>query len=881
MRTISRYIILLCIGFLLIPTIQAQTEVTITTIAEGLINPLGLAQLPNGNILIAEQGTGNPDDSAGISLLTASGEVGRLISSFPSGRDAGDLSGIPFVQVSPDGETIYFSHFNAQQLFTLSSDNGDQIPETPFTRGDVGVAMEALNRVWLINPFDMTFDTDGNPIVSDASGNGVAIQTLSGKTRFFHRFANLENPDSFKPIEAVPTGITRVDDEYYVTLFGGCPYPANSGQLVAIDTERNQRTVVNNLSMPIDVVIDTDGTVWILEFGTFADDGSCFSGMGYESETGRLSRLHPDGTREIVVEGLDFPGAILPLADGSLLVTEIFAGRVLQIQQTEDVASANHISLTTEEDSGRPQMWRFENVAQEVGLDFEHEAFVNSFDTGTGEIDHMAMMGAGLCWIDYDKDGWLDLYLVNSYADHEYDYWQDQQSFPTNALYQNQNGQFVDVSQQSGTDLVMQGNGCVAADFNNDGWDDIYITAFGDNALLYNNGDGTFTEGAHDANIASAEWNSAIAVADLNADGWLDLFVGGYIDLGNKIPNPVGAFPQDYYGIPDRLFLNNGTSDNEQVTFTEVAREAGLLIDERTLGAIFTDVDNDNDLDLYIANDGEPNRLYIYEPTDSDLGFQLVDTYNTSNVDDRGSGMGVASGDWTGDGWTDLVVTNWDVELNAIYRNQTADIGYVNFEYATFRIGLRGLGNNITGWGVHFADFDHDNDLDLLTVNGRVPILTPETDAEWVRLYTNQLAESQIDEFRDWTSVVGLRQVGGLMARGSAIADYDNDGDLDLAINQISGAVVLLENIAPQGNWLMLNFEDYQPGIHVALTLADGRTLHRETYIGSSYLASEDIRIHFGLGEIDFIPEITVTYPSGHTQTMTDITANQEIVINP
>lgn len=860
-----------------LPT-HVQSKVTITTLAEGLFNPVGLALLPDGGVLIAEEGTGERDTSAGVSLLTADGELGRLISGFPSGRDSGDLSGVALVGVSPDGETLYIGHFNSQQLYTLPTQDAQSLPDAPFSADDMGTAMERLNNVFLLNPFDMTFDADGIPVVSDASGNGVAKEQSGGTTRFIHRFNELNYPnDDRLSIDPVPTGITHIDGEYYVTLFGGCPYPPNSGELVAIDEERNQRIVVDNLSMPIDVEVDADGIIWILEFGSFDDEGSCFSGTGYQPETGRLSRLLDDGTLEIVVDGLDFPGAVLPMPDGSLLVSEIFAGRILQIQFEETQATTPTERTVISNPNQRSQaahLWRFEDVAEAAGLDFQHGAFTQSL-----EQDHIAEMGAGLCWIDYDADGWLDLYLVNSHALHEIDYWETNGGLPTNALYRNVNGQFVDVSTTTGTDLAMRGNGCVAADFNNDGWNDIYITADEANALLYNNGDATFTEGAAQAGVAATEWNSAIAVADLNADGWLDMFVGGYIDLDNPVPNPIGAFPQDYGGIPDRLYMNDGADDSGRVTFTEVTDKAGLLFSERTLGAVFTDVDNDNDLDLYIANDGEPNRLYIYEAADTEIGFQFIDSYNTSDVNDRGSGMGVASADWTGDGWTDLIVTNWDKELNAIYRNQTESTGYPNFEYATYRVGLQGMGNSMTGWGVHFADFDLDTDLDLLTVNGRVPMTNLETDAEWVRLYTNQMAEGNPDQFLDWTSLVGLRQLGGLMARGSAAADYDYDGDLDVAINQIGRQVVLLENALPDGNWIMVDIVNGQPGTRVTVTLPDGRVLQRETQIGSSYLASEDPRVHFGLGEFMVATAIHIQYPTGEQITLSNIAANQQVTI--
>lgn len=1319
-------------------TVQSQDDTPphITILAEGLYNPVGMALLPNGNLLIAEEGTGNDDLSAGVSMMLPDGTIGRLISGFPSARDAGDLSGVPLVNVSPDGETIYIGSFNAGHLWTLASNQAETLPETPFTPDDLGVAVDRLNNVFLINPFDMTFDVDGVPIVVDATGNGVATEQANGTVRFFHRFDLLSDPlNDTEMIQAVPTGITRVDDDYYVALLGGCPYPANSGEIVVIDENRNQETVIDNLNLPIDVALGQDNRLWVLEFATFSPDGSCFTGTGYRPETGRLSYYENDMLVP-VLDNLDFPGSVLPLADGSLYLTEIFNGRIVHISFDEpetaqnnempeiviaepeyvriddvdlalasvideqglepnigqdfiqadealvelgqdlffdpilsgdmniscatchhpelamgdarvlplgtggaglgearsymqtinimddyagdvhgevpnpligelvprnspsiintallpvqfwdgrvqsyalgqlvttledevnvlgltdalavqaffpvtsvaemagttfgdelphvirdrishrlmanpdyyarfsdifaidtiepvhiatalaafeqefiftesawddyiagdinaltdeqkrgallffgelnpsvncaschsgnlftdmqfynllvpQIGSGKHNGVTGREDFGRanvtfdyrdqytfrtptlrnisltapyfhsgayaslddviwhhaniiegasqydpatylpsayyssvlpfnwerqghsasPELmnglplseqdvadlvdflqaltdpnaldlseftpesvpsgleldplptaspmntsasssrentasdteniaetsWHFEDVAQSVGIDFEHNAFETDIFA-----DPVAMMGGGVCWIDYDKDGWLDIYWVNSYAEDEVDYWLENGGLPQNTLYRNANGVFVDVSEETQTNLSMRGNGCIVADFNNDGWNDIFITADGDNALLLNNDTHQFEEVGELAGLNAPEWNSASAVADLNNDGWLDLFVGSYLDFDNPIPNPIGAFPQDYYGIPDHLYLNNGLNAEGVPTFTDITRELGLHIDERTLGAIFSDLDHDNDLDLYIANDGQPNRLYLNEASDNEYGFTFVDTYDTSGVNDRGSGMGVTSGDWTGDSRFDLMVTNWDRELNAIYRNNIDETGYPNFIYSTYRIGMVGLGNNMTGWGVHFADLDHDTDLDLLTVNGRVPVVNFETDAELIRLYGNRLVEGYEGQFREWTQLVGLDDIGTRMARGSALADFDNDGDLDLAINSIGGSATLLQNQEPSGNWLMVDFDESLAGTRLTATLADGTILEREVHIGSSYLASEDPRVHFGLGENTVIQSLLIRYVTGETLLLETISANQMLRI--
>jgi hypothetical protein len=834
--------------------------------------------LPDGGLLVAEEGTGEDDLSAGVSLITPEGDVGRLISGLPSGRDSGDLSGVPLVGVSPDGATLYIGNFNAQHLWTLplNADKPLGIPDKPYTPDDLGVALERLNNVYVLNPFDITFDANGAPIVTDASGNGVAQENSDGTTRFFHRFDSHIDPTNERlTIDPVPTGIARICGEYYVTLLGGCPYPARSGELVAVDERRNQRTVIDNLNMPIDVAQDANGDIWVLEFAKFADGASCFSGEGYTPESGRLSRITPDGGLETTLDGLDFPGAVLPMPDGTVYISEVFAGRILRV--TLDGGSAQSTDITFRVLTSNAPHWRFRNVADAVGLHFEHGAF-----HVRATPDHIAGMGAGLCWIDYDNDGWLDLYLVNSYAEQERSYWEAQGGFPRNALYRNEHGVFRDVSEESGTDLQMRGNGCVAADFNGDGWIDLYVTADGANALLWNRGDGTFDEGAKQSGVAAIEWNSAAVVGDLNGDGLVDLFVGGYINLDNRVPNPTGAFPQDYYGIPDRLYINEGLDVSGRSIFREVTREAGLFRDERALGAILSDLDNDGDLDLYIANDGQANRLYENEPMPDDpegIGFRFVDTHETAKVGDTGSGMGIAEGDFNGDGQFDLLVTNWERELNALYRNQTIEQGYLNFEYDTFHIGMMGLGNNLTGWGTAMADFDQDGDDDLLTVNGRIPVTNLATDAELVRFYGNRSVEGFPTEYREWTEQVGLEALGTLNARGAAVADYDNDGDLDIAINTIGSNPVLLSNEFAPGNWLQIALDIFASGAVVTITLPDGRQLRREVHAGGSYLASEDPRLHFGLGEATMASDVTVRWLDGETTTLRDIDANQRVHI--
>ena len=920
MRWLKRGLLSVSLFGILLTACQANSPAPVVTVAaDGLLNPIGLAELPGVGILIAEEGTGEKDESAGISLLTSDGKLGRILSGLPSGRDSGDLSGVPFVAVSPDGLELYTGNFNQGHIWTIAVNDLPE-PGLPLKPESLTPAMLPLNNVRLINPFDMTFDVGGIPVVSDASGNGIAIENPDGTTHFFHRFDELPDPTNERlTIDPVPTGITRVGDEYFVTLTGGCPYPLESGQLVAIDENRNQRLVAAGLNMPIDVALGADGTLWVLEFARFAPNASCFQGEGYEPNTGRLSRVAPDGSLEVVLDGLNYPGAVLPMPDGSLYISEVFPGRILRIRFGEPAlispapnSSNPAIPSTSAPTSAVPPMYSpapftsltaymslptpapapgigptFKDVAPEVGLDFQHGAF----RTGIS-MDPAAMMGAGLCWIDYDNDGWLDLYLVNSHAEAEIAYWDSRGGLPRNALYRNVSGYFVEITSPIGVDLAQRGNGCVAADFNLDGWWDLYVTADGPNALLWNMGNGTFQEGALAAGVAAEEWNSPAAVGDLNGDGWPDLFVGAYIDLENKIPKPIGAFPQDFYGLPDRVYLSTGLNDDgKTISFVEVTQEVGLVREERALGALLSDLDLDGDLDLYISNDGQPNRLYANEPwpggweaDPEGIGFRFIDLVDLANVGDSGSGMGIAGGDYDSDGMTDLFVTNWQDEVNALYSNQTVEDGFLTFLYSTYRIGISGIGNQSTGWGTAWLDYDHDTDLDLVVVNGFVPISDPASDAQFARLFLNRSrrldgSPGDLGQFFDWTAQAGLKEVGPLLARGSAVADYDNDGDLDLAVATIGGRAVLLENGGSPGNWLEVDLGVFAPGARVLITLPDGRELVREIYAGSSYLASEDFRLHFGLGRHEVVTRLVVYWPNGERTQLEGISSNQILSI--
>ena len=317
----------------------AQEDPVIGTVLEGLYHPVGMELLPDGSVLISEMGSLEQDTrfgfsrySAGVSLLRPDGTIGRLVSGFPSGHDPSDFLGVLPLALSPDKQTLYIGHHGAQQLFTLPASQATRLPARPFTTYDLGSAF-AGGGTFLLHPFDIAFDEGHRPLVTDTLANSIVVETERGAKRSFHRFDGVDDPRHLDAaLEAVPRGMTRVGDELLVTLFAGCPHPANSGELVAVDDEGNQRTVIDNLNMPIDVAVDAAGRVWLLEFATPATSEACFKLDDFRSNSGRLSRINSDGTLQTVIDNLDFPGAILPMPDGSLYITEIFAGRVRHLR---------------------------------------------------------------------------------------------------------------------------------------------------------------------------------------------------------------------------------------------------------------------------------------------------------------------------------------------------------------------------------------------------------------------------------------------------------------------------------------------------------------------------------------------------------------------
>ena len=387
----------------------------------------------------------------------------------------------------------------------------------------------------------------------------------------------------------------------------------------------------------------------------------------------------------------------------------------------------------TASDVGPGEMF-FVDVAADVGLDFEHGAF--NWDLSA---DPFAMMSGGVCWLDADNDGWLDLFVVNTYSDGEWGTWNDFGGIPTSRLFRNDRGAFR-AAEDSGAELAVRGSGCVAADLNVDGWTDLYVTSSEQNLLLWNDGDGTFTEGGDAAGVAAFGWHAGAAAGDLNGDGLPELFVAGYVDLNDRKPEATGGFPRTYGGVRDLLFVNQGVGADGRATFTELGVEAGLERDdfEYGLGSVIADFDGDNDLDLYVTNETNPNRLYLtdLDPA-SPAGFRLTEVAEQAGVADSRGGMGVAGADFDGNGTVDVFVTNFGNERHSLFANR----GVASFDDATMRTGIESLGVGVSGWGSTWADFDLDGDLDLMVVHGEIPVLDLEADAALIQLFVSERAQ--------------------------------------------------------------------------------------------------------------------------------------------
>jgi hypothetical protein len=511
------------------------------------------------------------------------------------------------------------------------------------------------------------------------------------------------------------------------------------------------------------------------------------------------------------------------------------------------------------------------DVAASAGLAFQQ----GSFRFGMSN-DYRAMMGGGVCWLDYNGDGWQDLFAVNSYASADTAQWEAHGGLPRSALFENEHGTFHDVSSKTHAGLQVQGDGCAAADVNGDGRPDLVVTTTAGLDLLWNTGHG-FSEGAHVAGMDASGWTTGVAVADVNGDGRPDVFVAGYSDPNDPVPNSIAGFPSNLAGIRDLLYVNEGNDAHGHARFREAGVQAGLesAAFRHGLGAQFVDYNGDGRPDLYVANDEDPNELYenvawpggaAADP--AGLGFRFEERAATEGVADPFAGMGIATD--SSDGRLRLFVTNSRNEPSAAFASRP---GAHSPAFANARPAYDpALGTGFAGWGASWVDLTNSGTPDLVVAAGAIPVKSLAADAESLRVLTPLPGDGAA-----FGTAQGLLPSAGvrLNGRGLAAADAGNDGRMEIAVNTIGGKLVLLRPSGPSGHWLDVELSRFSPGAVVTVALAGGRRITRQVQAGSSYLSSEDPRVHFGLGAATSVRLLTVRYPSGGESRLSGVRADR------
>jgi enediyne biosynthesis protein E4 len=531
----------------------------------------------------------------------------------------------------------------------------------------------------------------------------------------------------------------------------------------------------------------------------------------------------------------------------------------------------------------------FINVARESGLDAK--------TIFGGEHKNKYLLettGCGVAFYDYDNDGWLDIFLVNGTRLEGF----PKGSEPTTHLFRNnRDGTFTDVTLKAGVAHSGWGQGVCIGDYDNDGWEDLFVTYFGKNVLYHNNGDGTFTDVSEKAGVAGngKRWNTGCAFVDYDRDGRLDLFVANYIDLDlTTAPVPesgpclyksvmVACGPPGLQGGKNILYHNNGDG-----TFRDVSEESGILKANGTygLGVLTADLNNDGWPDIYVANDSTASALYQNKKNGKFEDIAIEAGCALSADGKPQAGMGISAADYDLDGNLDLVKTNFAGDTPSLYHN----LGGANFEDTTFTAGL-GAHTQYLGWGCGFFDMDNDGWPDILICNGHVypEVEQLKTEAGYAqrKLVYRNLRNGHFD---DISTLVGPGISEPSASRGAAFGDFDNDGDIDVVVNTVNDYPQLLRcDSKLNNNWIKvrtIGTKSNRSGIGARLTC----TVHMpgeskphqqidEVRSGGGYFSQNDLRVHFGLGKAEKVDVLEVRWPSGQVDTLKDVKANQLVYV--
>jgi hypothetical protein len=518
---------------------------------------------------------------------------------------------------------------------------------------------------------------------------------------------------------------------------------------------------------------------------------------------------------------------------------------------------------------------RFTDVTEQAGITFKH--------VSTPEKRYIVeSMSGGVALLDYDNDGYLDIYFVNSLTVDLL----KSKGKTVSALYRNRgDGTFADVTQKAGVGDIGWGMGVAVADYNNDGFQDIYVTCVGANHLLKNNGDGTFADVTEKAGVGDSRWSTGASFVDFDNDGRLDLFVANYVSFDfNKLPEfgkektcqfkgvAVQCGPRGMAGDGDSLYRNNGDG-----TFTDVTKKAGVSDPNGYygMGVISSDFDEDGLVDIFVANDSTPNFLYHNkgDGTFKEIGF-LSGTALNENGAAQGC-MGVTVADYDHDGKLDLFVTNFDDDYNVLYRND----GNRFFSDASYAAKIAAVSLPYVGWGTKFFDYDNDGWVDLFVANGHV---YPQIKNFHQRNFLHH-------NNRDGTFTEVAEQSGAPFAekragRGAAFGDLDNDGDTDIVVNNLDGAPFVLRNDTASGNNSVLiktiGVRSNRDGVGARVKIVSGDLVQKdEVRSGDSYISQSDLRLHFGLERRAKIDLIEIRWPGGAVDKISDAKPNRMLTI--